>query len=195
MKTNDTLPQNMQDMIKSLSRGLAIPIGKMEDTPMLAVKVDVEDEQHIKDADFTSEFKASILNIEFGSEVFAMAYIQVRLNRRSDKVYTVTFDLNIQKQYDDCFELLNMQKYGLLVASDNIYEFISFNPKFEANFVPVQVLAGAKTKSTSYSPDKLLEISHALRSQVREDHDLWDYLNQLTPLDKSWYGYMKMGKQ
>jgi hypothetical protein len=87
-----------------------------------------------------------------------------------------------------------MKKYGLLVGSSSIYEFMSFENVFEAEFDPRIVLNEAKATANDYTHEKFVEVSYAIKSQVRCAADLWTYLSELAPFEKSWYGRMNMGK-
>jgi len=194
LKTNDTLPENLQKMVEALSIGQAIPLGDMEDTPVLAVKIADDNEALIKEGGLMCELKASVLNIDFDEDTIALCFAQVRLNKSPDMIYTASYDLNIEKQFEDCYSLLNMKKYGLLVASNKIHEFIGFKNKFEAEFDPRVVLNYAKETANSYTHEKYVEVSYALKSQARSAADLWTYLNQLAPFEKSWYARMNMGR-
>jgi len=194
MKRNETLPENLQQMVAALSLEQAVPVGDMDGTPILAVKLADENEHYIQDDSVMCELKASIFNIDFGEDTIALCFAQVRLNKSPDMIYTATYDLNIEKQFEDCYSLLNMKKYGLLVASNTIHEFIGFENKFEAEFDPRAVLEHAKTTANDYTHEKYVEVSYALKSQARSSADLWTYLNQLAPFEKSWYGRMNMGK-
>ena len=194
MNTNDTLPENLQGLMRSLSKEQAIPLGEMDNTPMLAVKIGTEFEHFIKDGGLASEMKASILNVDFEDNTIALCFVQVRLNQSDEMIYTATYDLNFEKQYEDCYALLNMKNYGLFVASENIHDFISFTTDFEAKFEPRAVLEYAKNESKNYKPQMFEEISYGLRTQASSPKALWDYLNTLAPFDQSWYGRIKMGK-
>jgi len=166
VNTNDTLPENLQNLLQNLSTNQAIPLGEMDNTPMLAVKIGKEYEHFIKDGGLASEMKASILNVEFNDNVIALCFIQVRLNQSDEMIYTAVYDLNFPKQYDDCSSLLNMKNYGLFVASEEIHEFISFTTDFEAKFEPRAVLQYAKDESKNYSSEMFYEISHGLSAQA-----------------------------
>ncbi len=194
VKTNDTLPENLKQMVEALSFEQAVPLGDMDGTPILAVKITDEKEDLIKEASLMCELKASVFNIDFGKDTIALCFVQVRLNKNANMIYTAGYDLNVQKQFEDCYSLLNMKKYGLLVASNNIHEFISFENKFEAEFDPREVLNYAKKTASTYTHEKYIEVSYALKSQARSAADLWTYLNQLAPFEKSWYARMNMGR-
>ena len=194
MKTNETLPENLRKMVEALSLEQAVPLGDMEGTPILAVKIADENEHLIKEGGLMCELKASVFNIDFGEDTIALCFAQVRLNKSPDMIYTASYDLNVEKQFEDCYSLLNMKKYGLLVSSSNIHEFIGFENKFEAEFEPRTVLNHAKKTANDYSHEKYVEASYALKSQARSAADLWTYLNQLAPFEKSWYARMNMGR-
>ena len=194
MKTNDTLPENLQQMVEALSFEQAVPLGDMEGTPVLAVKIADENEHYIKDGGLVCEIKASVFNIDFGEETIALCFAQVRLNKSPDMIYTAVYDLKVEKQFEDCYSLLNMKKYGLLVTSSTVHEFIGFENEFKADFDPRTVLNHAKEIASDYTHEKYVEVSYALKSQARSAADLWTYLNQLAPFEKSWYGRMNMGR-
>ena len=181
-------------MVDALSIEQAVPLGDMEGTPVLAVKIADENESFIKEGGLMCELKASVFNIDFGEDTIALCFAQVRLNKSPNMIYTAAYDLNIEKQYEDCYSLLNMKKYGLLVATSKVHEFIAFENTFEAEFDPRTVIKHAKETASSYTHDKYVEVSYALKSQARSAADLWTYLNQLAPFEKSWYARMNMGK-
>ena len=195
MNTNDTLPENLRNLVKSISIEQAIPLGEMDGTPMLGLKLPKAYEHFIKDGGLASELKASILNVEFDDKTIALCLVQVRLNQSDEMIYTAVYDLGVEKQYEDCYAILSMKSHGLFVASDDIHEFISFTTDFEAKFEPRVVLQYAKNETKNYTPEMFYEVSHGLRTQASSPKVLWDYLNKLAPYDQSWYGRIQMGKE
>jgi hypothetical protein len=194
MQTNDTLPQNLKQMIDALSLEQAVPLGEMEGIPILAIKLSDENKHYIQEGGLLCELKASIFNVDFGDDIIALCFVQVRLEKSPELIFTVSYDLNVEKQFEDCYSLLNMKKYGLLVGSSSIYEFMSFENVFEAEFDPRIVLNEAKATANDYTHEKFVEVSYAIKSQVRCAAVLWMYLSELAPFEKSWYGRMNMGK-
>lgn len=192
---NETLPDNLKKLVAKISTQQAIPLGTMSDLPFLAIKLEVEDEDMITQGGIECEIKPSILNIDFAEETVAICFVQLRLNRDDRFIYTTAYDLNIQKQYADCYALLNMKKYGLFVSSDNIHDFIALDSEFEADFDPRMLLEHAKAEASEYDPALFAEIYYGINTQVDSKQALWEYLEYLAPFDKKWYGRMQINKE
>lgn len=193
--SNETLPDNLKELVKKISTQQAIPIGTMSELPFLAIKLEEENKDLISKGGIVCEIKPSILNIDFGEETIAICFVQLRLNGDDKFIYTTAYDLNISKQYDDCYALLNMKKYGLLIACDDIHDFIALDSKFEADFDPRMVLEHAKAETSKYEPALFAEIYYGINSQVNSKKALWDYLESLAPFEEKWYGRMKINKE
>ncbi len=192
---NNDLQDNLKALVGNLSLQMAVPLGSMSGLPFLAVKVLKEYEDLIEEGKVRCEMKPSVLNIDFGEETIALCFVQIRLNADDNLIYTVSYDLNIEKHYNDCIELLNMKKYGLLIASDTIHDFMAFDNTFEADFDPRAVAIYAKEQASDYSPELFAEASYAISSQANTRRELWDFLDEITPFDKRWYVRMTMNKE
>lgn len=193
---NENLPQNLKALIDLLSTEQAIPMGVISELPFLAVKIGDEDKQSIENGALSCELKASVLNIDDNKgETVGICFVQLRLNAEDRLIYTATYDLKNEKQYTDCYELLNMERYGLFVASDDIHDFLAFNSDFSADFTPRSVLAYAKEQSSDYGAELFAEVAYAIRSQSSSPRSFWDYLDVLAPYDKKWYGRMQISKE
>ena len=121
---NDTLPDNLKGLVENLSTRQAIPLGTMYDIPFLAVKIPAEKESFIQDNPITCEIKPSVFNVDFHGETVAVCFIQVRLNGLDEYIYTATYDLTVDKQFSDCYALLNMRKKDSVAASEQ-YSIVS----------------------------------------------------------------------
>lgn len=192
---NNTLPQNIQDLITSLSTQQAMPLGKINEIPFVAIRLEASKEELIRDETIISELKPSIFNVDYQGETIALCFVQFRLNRSKETVYTVQYDLKNEKQFSDVWALLEMQRYGLLIATEQVHDFQQFDANFEADFHPRDILAGARGSATDYDTALFDEVAFALRSQTRSEHELWDLLNEMTPFDQQWYGRLKLGRQ
>ncbi len=193
LQANDMLPKNLQEMIPSLPMAQAVPLGSENGVPFLMIKLPVGNEETIAEGGIASEFKASIFNITFKGENIALCIVQFRLNGSDNHIFTATYDLHNDKHYADCFELLEMKKYGLLIATDNAHDFIVFEPQFKADFSPQAMLHGAKALATDYAPGDFMEVAYALSSQGQTPAALWKILEEMAPFEKSWYGAMQLG--
>jgi hypothetical protein len=189
---NDTLPENLKGLISNLSTRQAMPLGMVSGIPFLALKIDAENEAYFLENPVVCELKPTVFNIDHNDVTVAICFVQVRLNSRDEHIYTVIYDLNDEKQYNDCRALLNMRKYGLFIASDNVHDFLAFETPFEADFDPRDVVAVAKAKSTEYTPEQFSSVAHALYTQCENDVELWNRFHELAPLQKQWYARMRM---
>ncbi|MEN8147365.1 MAG: hypothetical protein ABFR02_07085 [Campylobacterota bacterium] len=193
LSPNSALPKNLQDIIPTLSLSQAVPLGSEKGVPFLMIKLSAGNEEIIAEGGISCELKASIFNVVFQGENVALCFVQFRLNGSDKHIFTAAYDLNNEKHYEDCYALLAMEKYGLLIVTDNAHDFIQFKPQFKADFEPQAMLHGAKTLCTDYEPGLFLEVSYALTSQARTPSDLWLFLEQMAPFEKSWYGSMQLG--
>ncbi|MEA3374201.1 MAG: hypothetical protein U9Q62_11010 [Campylobacterota bacterium] len=190
--SNDTLPDNLKSLLSHLSTAQAMPLGVMSDIPFLAIKI--PDEALFQES-ITSELKAAVLNIDFDNSTLAVCFVQFRLNGAREYTYTAIYDLSNAKQYNDCHTLLNMEKHGLLIATENSHDFMAFNTNFEAEFNPRDIIALAKTRATEYKPEEFAGIIHAFNTQVNSETNLWDELGRIAPLEQQWYVRIRMGLQ
>ena len=193
LNPNDTLPQNLQDLSKKLIIGQAVPIGNEGLIPFLMLKLPASESALLAENKITSEFKPSIFNISYKDENIALCIVQFRLNASSQLVYTVSYDLKNEKHYRDVSLLLAMEKYALLIVTDEGHDFVQFEASFDADFKPLAMLDGAKTLGSDYEPGLFLEVSHAITSQAATPSQLWKVLDEMAPFEKSWYGAMQMG--
>ncbi len=193
LQANNLLPKNLQDIIPTLSLSQAVPLGSENGVPFLMIKLSAGNETTISEGGISCEFKASIFNVVFQGENVALCIVQFRLNGSEKHIYTVSYDLHNEKHYDDCHDLLSMEKYGLLITTDNAHDFIEFKPVFKAEFKPQAMIHGAKELATDYEPGLFMEVAHALTSQGQTPAELWKFLEQMAPFEKSWYGSMQLG--
>ena len=189
---NETLPDNLKGLISQLSTHQAMPLGSMSGYPFLAVRIPADQEQLITDGEITCEMKPSVFNIDFDETTIALCFVQIRLNKRNDLIYTAYYNLADERQYNDCHELLNMRNYGICVASENIHDFLSFDAAFEADFDPRNIIAGAKANATEYSPDLTRQIAQIFFTQAATSAELWEQFNTMAPFEKKWYARMRM---
>ncbi len=193
MNTNEDLPENLKGLTEVLSGEQAMPIGMISGLPFLAVKI--PEEEIVSEGALSCELKASILNIDYQDETVGLCFVQLRLNGQDHLIYTATYDLNNPKQYADCYELLNMKKYGLFLATDETHDFLAFDSDFKADFDPRSVVAYAQKESSDYGAELSIEFAYGIRSQADSARNFWDYLDLLGPYDKEWYGRMKINKE
>ncbi len=193
LQANHMLPKNLQDLIPTLSLSQAMPLGNEKGVPFLMIKLLNGNEEIIAEGGISCEFKASIFNVIYQGENVALCFVQFRLNGSDKHIYTASYDLHNEKHYNDCFDLLEMRKYGLLITTDNAHDFLEFKPVFKADFRPQAMIHGAKELSTDYEPGLFLEVAHAISSQGETPAELWKFLEQMAPFEKSWYGSMQLG--
>ena len=193
LEMNERLPENLREMLPTLSLTQAVPLGSENGTPFLMVKLSSGNEAIIEEGGIACEFRASIFNVGFKDENVALCFVQFRLNASDKHIYTVSYDLNNEKHYKDCFDLLEMKKYALLIATDQAHDFIEFTPAFEAEFQPTAMIHGAKELASNYDPGLFMEVAHAISSQGETPAALWKFLEQMAPFEKSWYGAMQLG--
>jgi len=193
LEANTNLPKNLQELATKITTTQALPLGTENGVPFLMIKLGVENEQTIAEGGIAAEFRASIFNVKFKDENVALCFVQFRLNGSDKHIYTASYDLHNDKHYSDCFDLLAMEKYALLLVTDNAHAFLEFKPVFKADFNPQAMINGAKELATDYDPGLFLEVSHAIMSQGATQADLWKFLEEMAPFEKSWYGAMQMG--
>lgn len=193
LNPNTELPQNLQDLAENLSYVQAIPLGTTQGIPFIAVKLPDENEQQLADNTITCEFKPSIFNISYKDDNIALCYVQFRLNGSDEHIYTASYDLKNDKQYSDCYDLLAMKQYGLLVLTNNGHDFLQFDADIELDFNPQAMIHGARELGTDYEPLLFSEVSYGLSTQGETPAALWRFLEQVTPLDKRWYASMQLG--
>jgi len=193
LQMNELLPKNLKEIIPTLSLSQAVPLGNEKGVPFLMIKLAVGNEAIIEEGGITSEFKASVFNVNFKEQNVALCFVQFRLNGSDKHIYTASYDLNNEKHYNDCFDLLEMRKYGLLIVTDNAHDFLEFQPVFKADFRPQSMIHGAKELASDYDPGLFMEVAHALSSQGQTPAELWKFLEQMAPFEKSWYGSMQLG--
>ncbi len=188
---NETLPQNFQQMVQQLAVNKAMPIGTLSDIPFVGVKM-AEDAATLFDESIVCEMKPTVVNVDYDKDTIALCFVQFRLNDRDDHTYTAIYDLKNEKHYEDCYALLNMQKYGLFLATQTLHDFLVFDTNFEAFFDPRDVIKEAKEKATEYEPDMFTKIAYAVYTQLDSDAKLWKSFKEAAPLEKQWYVRMKL---
>ena len=193
LESNDRLPKNIKEMLPTLSYTQAVPLGSENGTPFLMIKLSKGNEEALGEGGIACEFRASIFNINFKNENVALCFVQFRLNGSDKHIYTVNYDLHNEKHYSDCSDLLAMNKYTLLIATDEAHDFIEFTPVFKADFNPQAMIHGAKTLASNYEPGLFMEVAHAITSQASTPAGLWKILEEMAPFSKSWYGAMQLG--
>lgn len=195
INSNETLPDNIKQLLPELSLTQAIPLGSINDSPFVLLKISEVNEQSLGKNEIACEMKPSIFNVKFKDETIAICFVQFRLNKSNEHIYTTSYNLRDERQFEDCFELLNMHDYGLLVASKNVHEFLKFDTTFKASFNPQNILIGARDRATDYTPGDFLEITHALQSQAATPAKLWKVFDTMAPFDQQWYASMEMNAQ
>lgn len=175
-----------------MKAGQAVPLAQINETPFVALSIA---DAALLDQPVTAEINASILNIEHEKEIYAIAFVQFRLNNDPRLTYTVFFNLHVDKQYQECLQLLAMQKFGLFLATDKEHDFIEFKADFSYDFDPRIVAQNARAKASDYSVESFLELSHFFYHYHQNDQKLWAYLHQIASADKEWYAYIKMASE
>jgi len=193
LNPNTELPQNLQDLVKSLSYVQAIPLGTTQGIPFIAIKLSDENEAYLAENAITCEFKPSIFNVSYKGETIALCFVQFRLNGSDEHIYTASYDLKNDKQYGDCYDLLAMKQYGLLMLTNNGHDFLQFDANIELDFNPQAMIHGARELGSDYEPMLFSEVSYGLSTQGETPAALWRYLEKIAPLDKKWYASMQLG--
>jgi len=186
-QTNDILPPNLIHLIENLTTRQAVPLGTMHDIPFLALKLPASSETLLTGGELFCEMKPSIFNIDHGNETLAICILQLKLNGRDAYTYSAAYDLTNDKHYSDCFALLNMRKYGLFIATDQLHDFLVFDTPFEAFFDPRDVIAEARETATATNAEAFGSAVNALFSLKEDDAALWRHFESLVPFDNRWY--------
>jgi hypothetical protein len=186
-QTNETLPPNLIHLIENLTTRQAVPLGTMQDIPFLALKIPVSSEVMLTGGEIFCEMKPSIFNIDHGEETLAVCIVQIKLNGLDAYTYSAAYDLTNDKHYSDCHALLNMRKYGLFVASDNLHDFLVFDTPFDAFFDPRDVIAEARENATATNAEAFGAAVTALFSLKEDDAALWEHLSESVPFENRWY--------
>jgi hypothetical protein len=180
-------------MIGSMNLFQAIPLGTTQGIPLMAINLSTQFDSYLADNAITCEFKPSIFNITYQGENIAICFVQFRLNNSDKHIFTASYDLKNDKQYGDCYDLLAMKQYGLLVMTDNGHDFLQFDVDFEGDFNPHAMIHGARELGSKYDPKVFSEVSFGLSTQGGTPTDLWHFLAQTAPIEKKWYGAMQLG--
>jgi hypothetical protein len=186
-QTNETLPPNLTTLIANLTTRQAVPLGTLQDIPFLALKIPVSREPMLTGGEIFCEMKPSIFNIDHGDETLAICILQIRLNGLDAYTYSAAYDLTNDKHYSDCHALLNMRKYGLLIASDNLHDFLVFDTPFDAFFDPRDVLAEARENASPTNAEAFGAAVTAIFELKEDDAALWHHLNEIVPFENRWY--------
>lgn len=190
--SNTKLPQNLQELAKQMKAHQAVPLAIIDEIPFVAIRL--SDTALLKQ-ELSSHIKATILNIEHEKNIYAIAFLQFRLNSDPTLTFTVFYNLKVDKQYQECQALLAMNHYGLLLLTQEYHDFVKFKAQFQADFSLQTVARNARNKASDYSVESFLELSHFFYTYHKNDRMLWDYLESIAPLDKECYAYIKMQAQ
>ena len=192
---NDTLPDNIKQLIEHMSPISAIPLTKIEGIPFLAIKVTQEDAKEFKKNGITAELKPSIFNVELDGVNTAICFIQLRLNRSANHIYNAIYNLKFDKHFEDCFDILQMSEYGVFIATDTTHEFIKFTIDFEADFDLRNIIAGARDRADEVDEDIFKQVQYAFTSQASNQAELWSFLAKIAPYEQQYYASFKLDKQ
>ena len=192
LNPNSELPQNLQELLNSMNLVQAIPLGTTEGIPYVAIKLSTQNDEVIRAGGILCEFRASIFNVQFKERNIAICFVQFRLNSSDQHIFTASYDLTNDKQYKDCYALLGMKQYGILVMTDNGHDFLQFDVDFKGDFNPQVTIHGARELGDS-DPQLFSEVSYALSTQGATPAELWKFLEQMAPYEKRWYARMSMG--
>lgn len=188
---NETLPDNIKELIEHLNTPQAIPLGSLSGISFSAVKIP-SDKDAMLEATVLCDLRPAVFNIDFDDVTVAICFIRYRLNTNDAFTYTSIYDLTNEKQFNDCYTLLGMEQFGLLVASDDVHDFISFQNRFNGGFNPLNIIVGAKEQATEYTPEQFTAVVHAFYSSAANELGLWNSLESMTPLEHQCYGRMSM---
>jgi len=195
LNDNTTLPDNLQGLIRELTSEYAVPLGEIYEAPFLALKIGDNNEDQLKNNQIIAEFTPSIFNVTLKKEIVAICVVQIKLNNSDNFIYTVNYNLSDAKQFKDCYELLQMNKFGLLVATNKYHDFLLFETDFDADFKPSNILVGAREKATTDSRELFMEVAYALRSQAKDSKHYAQILQEMAPYDKMFYASMSIDAQ
>ncbi len=193
LNPNSELPQNLQDLLGSMNLVQALPLGTTQGIPFVAIKLSTQNDAYLADNAITCEFKPSIFNIAYQGENIALCFVQFRLNGSDNHIFTASYDLKNDKQYADCYDLLAMKQYGLLVMTDNGHDFLQFDVDLKCDFNPHAIIHGARELGSDYDPKIFSEVSFGLSAQGETPAELWQFLEKMAPFEKQWYASMQLG--
>ena len=194
-QSNEGLPQQINELLGHMQSGQAVPLSDVDGVPYVAVKISPETVEELLENEVRCEMKPSFMNINFNGEVVALVFIQLRLNEDDSLIYTLTYDINEDKHLKDCYSILNMLNYGLLIATDNEHDFIQLDVNFVAEFDPRKILEYTLEKATDYKKEDFNQVLYAFTSQVVGSHKLWEMLADVAPFEKQWYAAMDMNTE
>ncbi len=194
MQPNNELPQNIQDLIKNISTTQTVPISEIDNTPFMLLKLSDEHDEFLRTQEIAAEFRPSIMNVTVGTETIALCFLQIKLNGSEKYIYNAVFNLSDIKQFKDIHAFLNMEKYGLMIATNNIHDFKIFNLNFEADFHPQNILVGARDKADSNNLELFNGIAQSIFSSQKDTGALWKYFKEVTPLKEQYYVHIQMAK-
>lgn len=192
LNQNTTLPENLQGLIKELTTEYAVPLGELYNAPFLALKIPDNNQERLEKNEIIASFRPAIFNVEFNGENIAICIVEIKLNQSDNFIYTANYNLSDAKQFKDCYELLQMKKFGLLVATTNYHDFLLFDVNFESDANLTNILVAAREKATTNSREDFMVVSHALRSQARDSKHYYQILEEMAPSDKMFYASMKI---
>jgi len=121
--------------------------------------------------------------------------VQFRLNHSNQHIYTASYNLHDDRQFQDAYALLKMQDYNLLLSTENYHDFLGFTVHFEGKFKPQQIALGARQKASDYEPKLYFEVLHGLRSQAPTAYALWQMLESFAPFEYQWYASMNLNAE
>lgn len=195
LNDNTTLPENLQGLIKELTTEYAVPLGKVYNAPFLALKIPDNNQERLANNEIVASFRPAIFNVEFNGENIAICIVEIQLNQSDNFIYTANYNLSDAKQFQDCYELLQMQKFGLLVTTSHYHDFLLFDANFEGETKLTNVLVGAREKATTDSREDFMLVSYALRSQAKDSKHYYQILEEMAPADKMFYASMKINAE
>lgn len=188
---NSTLPDNLQQLIQTLNRRQAVPLGTLQEIPFLALKL-ANAHEALLQGDIHCDIKPTFCNIDHKDETLALCFVQLRLNGRGDLIYTTVYDLTNEKHFHDCYALMQITPYGLLIASEHEHDFQVFETPFDAPFSPREVLTQTRDNTTAPNAEAFGMAANALYRTKEHDAELWEYFESIAPLEQQWYVRMPM---
>lgn len=194
MRPNSDLPSNIQELIKNISYTQVIPISEINDIPFMLLKLSDEHDEFLRHQDIAAEFKPSIMNVTVAQETIALCFLQIKLNGSDKYIYSAVFNLSDIKQFQDIYSFLNMQKFGLMIVTNNIHDYKVFNLNFQADFHPRDILIGARDKADSNNLELFNGVAQSIFSSQKDVAALWEYFKKVSPVKESYYVHMQMAK-
>jgi hypothetical protein len=190
--SNTELPENFKHLIDALEIGTAVPLANIQNMPFLGLKLPNDDQDMLKNGEIISQFKPTLLNIDYEEQTYAILILQVILNGSEDYIYNTFYDLNNEQQFTNALEILKLSDYGLFIFTDEVHDFIPFNTKTDINFDPCVIATATKKNASEYQAETCHAIVTALFSSQTNNSELLKFFEEIAPKEKEWYARLTM---